>query len=472
MAELNLNRVEMSRQDPSARVNNFLEVALGYNEEEALAEAARCIQCPKRPCTNGCPVGVDIPDFIKALREGDLARSARILKGKNKLPCICGRVCPQETQCEESCVLARRGAPVAIGRLERYVADWEQNQTTQEIPPISPPTGKRVAIVGSGPAGLTCAADLAVAGHEVTVFEALHVPGGVLMYGIPEFRLPKAVVQKEIDAIKALGVEIRLDWAVGNTLAVDELFAQGYSAVFLGTGAGLPMFMNVPGESFGGIYSANEFLTRINLMHAGEPGYDTPLSMGSHVAVIGGGNVAMDAARCAIRAGADRVSIVYRRTKAEAPARAEELENALEEGIDFRSLTNPVRFLATARGWVSAMECLEMELGEPDAKGRRRPVPKPGSNFIMRVDTVVVSLGTTPNPLVPATTPGLATKSDGTLVVDQEGRTTKPSVWAGGDAATGAATVISAMGAGRTAAASMNTFLSNPYQWAGPTAEQ
>lgn len=468
MAELNLNRVEMSRQDPLVRAKNFLEVALGYSETEALAEASRCIQCPKRPCASGCPVGVDIPDFIKALRDGDPATAARILKSKNKLPCICGRVCPQETQCEQSCVLARRGAPVAIGRLERYVADWEQRQAAKELPPKLPPTGKRVAVVGSGPAGLTCAADLAVAGHEVTVFEALHVPGGVLMYGIPEFRLPKAIVQQEIDSIKALGVEIKLDWVIGNTMAIDELLTQGYGAVFLGTGAGLPMFMNIPGESFGGIYSANEFLTRISLMHAGEPGYDTPLPMGNNVAVIGGGNVAMDAARSALRAGAERVSIVYRRTKAEAPARAEELENACEEGMDFRALTNPIRFLATARGWVSAMECLEMELGEPDAKGRRRPVPKSGSNFIMKVDTVIIALGTTPNPLVPATTPGLATHPEGTIVVDSDGRTTKPGVWAGGDAATGAATVISAMGAGRAAAASIKAYLKDPADWTGP----
>ena len=469
MAELNLNRIEMPRQDPLVRAKNFLEVALGYSEAEALAEAARCIQCPKRPCMNGCPVGVDIPDFIKALREGDMTGAARILKSKNKLPCICGRVCPQETQCEELCVLSRRGAPVAIGRLERYVADWEHRQITKELPSKLPSTGKRVAVVGSGPAGLTCAADLAVAGHEVTIFEALHVPGGVLIYGIPEFRLPNTIVQQEVDFIQALGVEVRLDWVIGNTLAVDELFTQGYSAVFLGTGAGLPMFLNVPGESFDGIYSANEFLTRINLMHAGDPHYDTPLSMGSHVAVIGGGNVAMDAARCALRAGAGQVSIVYRRTKEEAPARAEELENACEEGISFRALTNPVRFLATARGWVSAMECIEMELGEPDAKGRRRPVPKPNSNFIMSVDTVVIALGTTPNPLVPATTPGLATHPEGTLVVDKDGRTTKSGVWAGGDAATGAATVISAMGAGRTAAVSINDYLKSPGVWTGPS---
>ena len=465
MVELNLNRVEMPKQDPLTRAKNFLEVALGYGEDEASREAARCIQCPKRSCVGGCPVSVDIPDFIKAMRAGNMAEAARILKNKNKLPGICGRVCPQETQCEKSCVLAKRGAPIAIGRLERYVADWERRQESKELPQKLPPTGKKVAIVGAGPAGLTCAADLAVAGHEVTIFEALHVPGGVLMYGIPEFRLPKAIVQEEVDFIRQLGVEIRLDWVVGNTTLVDELFSGGYSAVFLGTGAGLPMFLNVPGENFCGVYSANEFLTRVNLMHAGQPGYDTPLPMGSHVAVVGGGNVAMDSARCALRAGADRVSIVYRRSKAEAPARAEEMENAYEEGIDFRGLTNPVRFLASARGWVAAMECIEMELGELDAKGRRKPIPKPGSNFIMDVDTVVIALGTTPNPLVPSTTTGLNTTHEGMVVIDKNGRTSKPGVWAGGDAATGAATVISAMGAGRTAAASMDEYLKNPAGW-------
>ena len=462
MAELKLNRAEMPKQDPLTRAKNFLEVALGYGEEDALSEASRCIQCPKRACVGGCPVGVDIPDFIKALREGDMPKAARVLKSKNKLPGICGRVCPQETQCEKSCVLAKRGAPIAIGRLERYVADWASRQEKKELPEKMPPSGKKVAVVGAGPAGLTCAADLAVAGHEVTVFEALHVPGGVLMYGIPEFRLPKAIVQDEVEYIKALGVEVRLDWVVGNIIGVDELLGKGYSAIFLGTGAGLPMFLNVPGENFCGVYSANEFLTRVNLMHAGQPGYDTPLPMGSHVAVVGGGNVAMDAARCALRAGADRVSIVYRRTKAEAPARAEEMENAYEEGIDFRGLTNPIRFLADARGWVRAMECIEMELGELDAKGRRRPVPKANSNFIMDVDTVVIALGTTPNPLVPSTTSGLATAREGTVIIDKEGRTTKAAVWAGGDAATGAATVISAMGAGRTAASSMDAYLEHP----------
>jgi len=461
VAELNLNRVEMPRLEPEVRACNFEEVATGYTDEMALEESQRCIQCPKRPCVGGCPVGVEIPDFIKALREGNMPEAARILKRKNSLSGICGRGCPQETQCEERCVLAKRGAPVAIGRLERFVADWDRQQSAAERPAVAlaPATGCKVAIVGAGPAGLTCAADLATFGHSVTMFEALHVAGGVLMYGIPEFRLPKAIVQGEVDYIKSLGVDIRLDWVVGNTISVDDLFKQGYGAIFVGSGAGLPMFMNVPGENFNGIYSANEFLTRIVLMHAGEKGYDTPLSMGKRVAVIGGGNVAMDAARCALRAGA-KVAIVYRRTKAEAPARAEELENALEEGIEFIELVNPVRFLADSRGWVAAMECIRMELGEPDDKGRRRPIAKPGSEFVMEVDTVVVSLGTSPNPLVPATTPGLDTTSWGTVVVDSAtGRTNREGVWAGGDAATGAATVISAMGAGRVAAADMDRYL-------------
>jgi glutamate synthase (NADPH/NADH) small chain len=475
MAELNLNRVEMPRQEPEIRACNFDEVALGYTPEMALAEASRCLQCPKKPCVQGCPVAVAIPEFIKALRDGDMPAAVAALKLKNSLPGICGRVCPQETQCEARCVLEKKGAPVAIGRLERYVADWDyRNMADRPVPAKAPPSGRRVAVIGAGPAGLTCAADLIQMGHEVTVFEALHVAGGVLMYGIPEFRLPKAIVQAEVDYIKSLGVDIKLDWVVGNTVGVDELFAQGYSAVFLGSGAGLPMFMGIPGENFNGIYSANEFLTRINLMHAGEKGYDTPLSMGKHVTVIGGGNVAMDAARCALRAGA-KVTIVYRRTRAEAPARGEEMENAHEEGIDFWGLTNPVRFLADGRGWVSAMECIEMELGELDAKGRRRPVPKKGSEFIIETDTVVVSLGTTPNPLVPATTPGLDTKSEGTVVFDAAtGRTTKEGVWAGGDVATGAATVISAMGAGRIAASDMDRYLRgegcSPWRGVGTTA--
>jgi glutamate synthase (NADPH) small chain len=458
---VDLERNEMPRQEPETRARNFKEVALGYSAEQALKEASRCLQCPKRPCVSGCPVAVDIPEFIKALRDDDLAAAVRALKHHNMLPGVCGRVCPQETQCEAKCVLNKKGASVAIGRLERYVADWERHQGTRAPLPLAPPTGHRVAVVGAGPAGLTCAADLVVLGHHVTVFEALHVAGGVLMYGIPEFRLPKDIVDGEVKYIKSLGVEFKMDWVIGNIRSVDELLASGYEAVFLGTGAGLPMFLGVPGENFCGIYSANEFLTRVNLMHAWEnPSYDTPLPMGKKVAVVGGGNVAMDAARCALRLGA-KVSIVYRRTRAEAPARAEEMENAYEEGIDFRGLTNPVRFLADSRGWVAAMECVEMELGELDNRGRRKPVPKKGSNFLLETDTVIIALGTTPNPLVPATTLGLKTTHEGTVVVDAAGKTTKPGVWAGGDVATGAATVISAMGAGRNAASSMHEYLQN-----------
>jgi glutamate synthase (NADPH) small chain len=456
---INLERNEMPRQEPSERAGNFKEVALGYSAEQAQREASRCLQCPKRPCVSGCPVAVDIPEFIKALRDDDLPAAVRALKHHNMLPGVCGRVCPQETQCEAKCILGKKGASVAIGRLERYVADWERHEGARAPLPLAPPTGRRVAVVGAGPAGLTCAADIAVLGHHVTVFEALHVAGGVLMYGIPEFRLPKDIVDGEVKYIKSLGVEFKMDWVIGNIKSVDELLAAGYEAVFLGTGAGLPMFLGVPGENFCGIYSANEFLTRVNLMHAWEnPSYETPLPMGKKVAVVGGGNVAMDAARCALRLGA-KVSIVYRRTRAEAPARAEEMENAYEEGIDFRGLTNPIRFLADSRGWVAAMECVEMELGELDNRGRRKPVPKKGSNFLLETDTVIIALGTTPNPLVPATTAGLKTTQEGTVVVDASGKTTKPGVWAGGDVATGAATVISAMGAGRNAAASMHEYL-------------
>ncbi len=461
MAKLDLNRVSMPKQKPKARAKNFNEVALGYTEEHALAEANRCIQCKKRSCVDGCPVVVDIPEFILALREGNMPEAAKVLKSKNALPGICGRVCPQETQCEEVCSLAKKGAPIAIGRLERYVADWELNHQTDSNPEVAPAAGKRVAVVGSGPAGLTVAADLAMRGHKVTIFEALQVAGGVLMYGIPEFRMPKNIVQAEVDYVKSLGVEIKLDSVIGKISTVDELLQEGYDAVFLGTGAGLPMFLNIPGENYNGIYSSNEFLTRTNLMKAYLfPEYDTPIKAGKRVAVIGGGNVAMDAARCALRLGAGKVYIVYRRSRAEMPARLEEIENAEEEGVIFKLLTNPVRFLGNDQGWVTAMECVEMELGEPDESGRRRPVTKEGSEFTMEVDTVVVALGTTPNPLVPTTTKGLDTTKKGTVVADEEtGETTKPGVWAGGDIVTGAATVISAMGAAKRAAASIDTYL-------------
>ncbi|HUV44418.1 MAG TPA: NADPH-dependent glutamate synthase [Dehalococcoidales bacterium] len=464
MPKLNLNRVEMPRQDPIERGKNFNEVALGYSEEQAIEEASRCIQCPKRPCVDGCPVNVDIPEFIAALREGNMPEAVRALKGKNSLPGICGRVCPQETQCEEVCTLNKKEAPVAIGRLERYVADWERDhpeavEAPNEDPPK--PTGKRIAVVGSGPAGLTVAADLVKMGHSVTMFEALHVAGGVLMYGIPEFRLPKEIVQGEVHFVESLGAELILDSVIGKIDTVDELLGNGYDAVFLGTGAGLPMFMNIPGENLCGVYSSNEFLTRTNLMKAYlYPEYDTPLEMGKRVAVIGGGNVAMDSARCALRLGAREVYVIYRRSEAEMPARREEVENAMEEGIIFKFLTNPTGFLSDGRGWVTAMECIRMELGEPDDSGRRRPVPIPGSDFVIKVDTVVVALGTTPNPLIASTTTGLETTRWGTVVADEStGKTVKDRVWAGGDIVTGAATVISAMGAGKRAAADIDRFL-------------
>jgi glutamate synthase (NADPH/NADH) small chain len=461
-SKINLNRVDMPRQDPKVRAHNYKEVALGYTDAMVKEEASRCIQCPKRMCVSGCPVNVDIPEFIKAVREDNMVEAVRILKSKNALPAICGRVCPQETQCEQVCTLGKKNAPIAIGRIERYVADWDLGHKDKR-PPIElpPPTGKKVAVIGSGPAGLTAAADLAKFGHKVTMFEALHTAGGVLMYGIPEFRLPKKTVQAEVDYVKSLGVDIQLDSVMGKLATVDELLEGGFDAIFLGTGAGLPMFMDIPGENLNGVYSANEFLTRTNLMKAYLfPEYDTPIKIGKNVAVIGGGNVAMDSARCALRLGADKVYIVYRRSRDEMPARHEEAENAEEEGIIFKLLTNPKQIIGDEKGWVKSMECYEMELGEPDSSGRRRPVTKEGSEFTMDVDVVVVALGTTPNPLVPSTTKGLDTTKRGTVVADeQSGKTVKDRVWAGGDVVTGAATVISAMGAGKRAAASINGFL-------------
>jgi glutamate synthase (NADPH/NADH) small chain len=463
MAKVNLNRVSMPRQDPKTRARNFNEVALGYSLEQAQEEASRCIQCPKHACVEGCPVEVDINGFIKAIGDGDMPEAVRILKSKNSLPGICGRVCPQETQCESTCSLVKKGAPIAIGRLERFVTDWEQANKSTELPTVqTTPTGKRVAVVGSGPAGLTAAADLAKFGHSVTLFEALHVAGGVLMYGIPEFRLPKEIVQGEVEYVTSLGVDLQLDSVVGKITTVDELLENGYQAVFLGTGAGLPIFLNIPGENLNGIYSASEFLTRVNLMKAYLfPEYDTPVKVGKRVAVIGGGNVAMDSARCTLRLGAEEVYIVYRRSEAEMPARREEVENAKEEGIEFKLLTNPKRFIGNEQNWVVGMECYEMELGEPDDSGRRRPVVKEGSAFIIDVDVVIVALGTTPNPLIASTTKGLETTRQGTLVMGEEatGKTVKPQVWAGGDVITGAATVISAMGAGKRAAADIDAYL-------------
>ncbi|MBE3584689.1 NADPH-dependent glutamate synthase [Desulfofundulus thermocisternus] len=451
----------MPSQDPRERIRNFNEVALGYDEETAVAEAKRCLQCKKEPCRQGCPVEVDIPAFIRLVAQRDFAGAIKKIKEKNALPAVCGRVCPQENQCEKYCTLGKKHEPVGIGRLERFCADWElaRGVRPQEV---APPTGFKVAVVGSGPAGLTCAADLAKLGHRVTIFEALHVAGGVLMYGIPEFRLPKRVVQAEIENLKKLGVEIVTNAVVGKFATVDDLMEEeGFDAVFIGTGAGLPYFMNIPGENSCGVYSANEFLTRTNLMKAYLfPEWDTPIKVGRKVAVIGGGNVAMDAARTALRLGAEESWIVYRRSEKELPARHEEVEHAREEGIKFAFLTNPVRILADENGWVKGMECLRYELGEPDESGRRRPVPIPGSEFVMEVDTVVVAIGQAPNPLVPRTTRGLELGKKGNIVADpQTGATSKPGVFAGGDVVTGAATVILAMGAGRVAARSIHDYL-------------
>ena len=463
MTKLDLNRIEMPRQDPEVRIRNYDEVALGYTAEQAKTEANRCIQCPKRPCVSGCPVGVNIPEFIEALREDNLPEAIHTLKNKNALPGICGRVCPQETQCEAVCVLVNKNAPVAIGHLERFVADWERaNTNSADQTTLKPkPSGKRVAVIGSGPTSLTAAADLAKLGHGVTIFEALHVAGGVLMYGIPEFRLPKEIVQSEVDYVTSLGVELKLDAVAGKLITVDELLNNGYDAVFLGTGAGLPMFLNIPGENLNGIYSANEFLTRINLMKAYKfPQYDTPVKVGTKVAVIGGGNVAMDSERSALKLGAGKVYIIYRRSEAEMSARREEVENAMEEGVEFQLLTNPKQFLGNEKNWVVGMECYEMELGEPDESGRRRPIVKEDSEFIIDFDVVIIALGTTPNSLITQTTEGLETTKRGTVVADEEtGRTSKSGVWAGGDIVTGAATVINAMGAGKRAAADINKHL-------------
>lgn len=452
----------MPVQDPVQRVKNFNEVALGYDEEAVVAEANRCLQCKQAPCCLGCPVEVDIPAFIKLAAQKDFAGAIKKIKEKNALPAVCGRVCPQENQCEKFCTLGKKYEPVAIGRIERFCADWELSGGVmpQEV---APPTGKKVAIVGSGPAGLTCAADLAKLGHKVTVFEALHVAGGVLMYGIPEFRLPKAVVQAEVENLKKLGVDIQVNAVVGRFATVDELMEEGwFDAVFIGTGAGLPYFMNIPGENACGVYSANEFLTRTNLMKAYcFPEYDTPIRVGRKVAVLGGGNVAMDAARTALRLGAEESWIVYRRSRAELPARHEEVKHAEEEGVKFQFLTSPTRILYNDDYWVTGMECLRYELGDPDDSGRRRPVPIKGSEFVIDVDTVVVAIGQGPNPLVPRTTSGLECNKKGNIVANPEtGATSKPGVFAGGDVVTGAATVILAMGAGRKAAKSIHDYLS------------
>ena len=462
MANMSLKKNEMPSQDPNVRNQNFLEVALGYTEEQALDEAARCLNCKNRPCVGGCPVNVNIPDFIKKITERDYEGAYQVINATSSLPAVCGRVCPQESQCEKYCVRGIKGEPVGIGRLERFVADWHNaNCTEAAVKPES--NGHKVAVIGSGPAGLTVAGDLAKKGYEVTVFEALHLAGGVLVYGIPEFRLPKAIVQKEVDGLKALGVKVETNMVIGRTVSIDELMEEyGFEAVFIGSGAGLPMFMNIPGENLNGVYSANEFLTRINLMKAYREGSDTPIMplKGKKVAVVGGGNVAMDAARCSKRLGAD-VYVVYRRGMEELPARHEEVEHAIEEGIIFKTLNNPISINGNENGEVSGMTCVEMELGEADASGRRRPVVKEGSEFELPVDAVIMSLGTSPNPLIKDTTKGLEINKKGGIIVNEAGLTSREAVYAGGDAVTGAATVILAMGAGKLAAKSIDEYLSN-----------
>ena len=456
---MRLDKNEMPSQDPNVRNKNFLEVALGYTEEQALDEAARCLNCKNHPCVDGCPVNVRIPEFIQKIVEKDYEGAYQVIHQTSSLPAVCGRVCPQESQCEMHCVRGKKGDPVGIGRLERFVADWHNAHST-EAAAVPAPNGHKVAVIGSGPAGLTCAGDLAKKGYEVTVFEALHLAGGVLVYGIPEFRLPKAIVQKEVDGLKAMGVKVETNTVVGRTITIDELMEEyGFEAVFIGSGAGLPMFMNIPGESLKGVLSANEYLTRTNLMKAYTEEADTPVIKSKAVAVVGGGNVAMDAARCAMRLGAEHVYIVYRRGEAEMPARLEEQHHAKEEGIEFKTLCNPVEILGGEDGRVNGIKCVRMELGEPDASGRRRPIAIEGSEFVLDVDTVIMALGTSPNPLIRSTTPGLDTNRKGGLIVDENEMTTRTGVFAGGDAVTGAATVILAMGAGKKGAAAIDAFL-------------
>ncbi|MBQ1482988.1 MAG: NADPH-dependent glutamate synthase [Erysipelotrichaceae bacterium] len=462
------NKNPMPTQAPEVRAHNFKEVALGYSEETAINEANRCLNCKNQPCVSGCPVNIHIPEFIAQVKEGNFEEAYKIINQTSSLPAVCGRVCPQESQCESKCTLGIRFEPVGIGRLERFVADYHNEHATAK-PEVPASNGHRVAIVGSGPSGLTCAGDLAKKGYKVTIYEALHTAGGVLVYGIPEFRLPKTIVAKEVDTLKALGVDVETNVVIGKTLTIDELFEDGFEAVFIGSGAGLPRFMNIPGEAYKGVYSANEFLTRSNLMKAYKDDPVTPIMKGGKVAVVGGGNVAMDAARTALRLGAEKVYIVYRRSMEELPARKEEVEHAQEEGIDFRLLNNPVEILGynnpddprdPRNGFVTGIKCIRMELGEPDASGRRRPVEVPGSEFVLDVDTVVMSIGTSPNPLIKNTTKGLEVNSHGGIIVNEDGLTSRDAVYAGGDAVTGAATVISAMGAGKLAAKSIDEFLS------------
>ena len=458
MANMSLKKNEMPVQDPMVRNGNFLEVALGYTEEQAVNEAERCLNCKNKPCVGGCPVAIDIPAFIMKIKERDFEGAYQIISQSSALPAVCGRVCPQETQCESKCVRGIKGEPVAIGRLERFVADWHNAHATEK--PVKPESnGHKCAIIGAGPSGLTCAGDLARMGYEVTIFEALHLAGGVLVYGIPEFRLPKKIVQREIENLEAMGVKVETNVVVGRTIEIDELFEMGYESIFIGSGAGLPNFMNIPGENLKGVYSANEFLTRVNLMKAYLPGSDTPIKDSKNVAIVGGGNVAMDAARSAKRLGAENVYIVYRRGMEELPARKEEVEHAEEEGIIFKTLTNPVEVLGDEHKFVTGIKCVEMELGEPDASGRRRPIVKPNSEFVLDVDCVIMSIGTSPNPLIRNTTKGLETNKHGCFIADENGLTSREGVYAGGDAVTGAATVILAMGAGKTAAKAMDEYI-------------
>ena len=465
---MNPKKCPMPSQEPDVRNKNFDEVALGYTYDMAVSEAKRCLNCPTKPCRGACPVQIDIPAFIERVANEDMEGAYRVLTASSALPAVCGRVCPQENQCEGKCVRGIKGESVAIGRLERFVADWHREHVADH-PQAPAPNGHKVAIIGAGPSGLTAAGDLAKLGYQVTIYEALHLAGGVLVYGIPEFRLPKAIVQKEIDGLKAMGVDIETNMVIGKVLTIDELFEMGFEAVYVASGAGLPRFMGIPGESLKGVYSANEFLTRSNLMKAYRDDPVTPIMKGGRVAVVGGGNVAMDAARTALRLGAEKVYIVYRRSMEELPARREEVEHAEEEGVDFRLLNNPVEILGyqnpddprdPKNGFVTGMRCIRMELGEPDAKGRRRPVPIPGSEFELDVDTVVISIGTSPNPLIKSTTKGLEVNARGGIIVNEDGLTSRESVYAGGDAVTGAATVISAMGAGKTAARAIDEHLS------------
>ena len=459
MPNMDPKKCPMPVQDPDVRNKNFKEVALGYTYEMAVNEAKRCLNCKNKPCVSGCPVNIDIPAFIAKVADEDMEGAYAVLSASSALPAVCGRVCPQENQCEGKCVRGIKTESVGIGRLERFVADWHREHSTEK-PAMPVPNGHRVAVIGSGPSGLTAAGDLAKLGYKVTVYEALHTAGGVLVYGIPEFRLPKDIVRQEIDGLKELGVDIETNVVIGKTITIDELFEMGNEAVFIGSGAGLPRFMGIPGESLKGVYSANEFLTRINLMKAYREGAKTPIQHARNVAVVGGGNVAMDAARCAKRLGAEEVYIVYRRSEKEMPARVEEVHHAKEEGIIFKMLCNPVKIEGDENGYVKSMQCIEMELGEPDASGRRRPIPKQGSEFELDVDTVVVAIGNSPNPLIKSTTPGLETQKWGGIVADEDGRTSKKGVYAGGDAVTGAATVILAMGAGKKAAAAIHEDLS------------